>query len=244
MQECVPVLAFHGFVSEDLKACISEYAENKWIDDIEGFEHQMRYLHDNGWTTLTMDEFYAWYRGKLEIPEKSCVLTFDDGYYEMYYLVYPILKKYDFNGTCFVIGKYTPGKTAEYDPGNRAMIGWDKIKQLKSEYPGMEFESHSYNLHGFDEKGNESWVSATKIQLTDDFAANQQLYDFKYMAYPYGGYNDLMLDIIEHSDIRMAFTFKNTGYATKHKPVFEIPRQKITGETGYEEFVEILEKTL
>lgn len=87
MQECVPVLAFHGFVPQDIKTSDPSFSENQWIDDVEGFEQQMKYLHENGWHTLTADELYAWHEGKLEIPEKSCVLTFDDGYYEMYYLI-------------------------------------------------------------------------------------------------------------------------------------------------------------
>ena len=169
------------------------------------------------------------------------MITFDDGYYEMYYEVYPILKKYGFNATVFVIGTYTPEQTAPYDPHVRAKIGWDKINEVKKEYPGFQFESHSYDLHGFDEDGNEPWVTATEKMLEEDFQKMDE-YGFRYMAYPYGGYNDLMLEAIGKSKIKMAFTFKEPGYATRHYPVYEIPRQKVTAETTYEEFVEMLEK--
>lgn len=239
MSECVPVLAYHGFVPEKVKKEL--FRDNKWIDDIEGFEKQMEYLHDNHWRTLTADEFYDWHEGQSDVPEKSCMITFDDGYYEMYYEVYPILKKYGFNATVFVIGTYTPEQTAPYDPHVRAKIGWDKINEVKKEYPGFQFESHSYDLHGFDEDGNEPWVTATEKMLEEDFQKMDE-YGFRYMAYPYGGYNDLMLEAIGKSKIKMAFTFKEPGYATKHYPVYEIPRQKVTAETTYEEFVEMLEK--
>ncbi len=240
--ECVPVLTYHGFVPSEIKAG-DEIKDNKWIDEIEHFEQQMKYLKDNGWTTLTLDEFYQWHEGKLKIPEKSCLLTFDDGYYEMYYTVYPILKKYDFNAVSFIIGSYTPDITEPYNPRVRGTIGWDKIKEIQSEYPKLEFESHSYDLHGFDDKGNEPWVTATYEMLKNDFDKMDE-YGFTYMAYPYGGYNDVMLDAIQNSKIKMAFTFKMSGYATKKYPVYEIPRQKITAETTFEEFKNILEKTL
>lgn len=217
------------------------YSDNIWIDDIEGFHEQMEYLHDNGWTTLTADEFYAWYQGELEVPEKSCLITFDDGYYEMYYAVRPVLEEYGFNGVSFVIGAYTPEVTAAYDPAVRGSIGWDLIKQSESEYPELQFESHSYNLHGFDEAGNEPWVTATKEMLEADFEAQSQ-YGFDYMAYPYGGYNDVMLEVIAGTDIKMAFTFKTSGYATRDYPVYEIPRLKVTAETSMEEFREMMEK--
>lgn len=243
MQGCMPVLAFHGFVPQEIKESNPSFSDNQWIDDIEGFEEQMKYLYENGWHTLTADEFYAWHQDKLEIPEKTCVLTFDDGYYEMYYPVYPILKKYNMNAIAFVIGSYTPETTAPYDPAQRNQIGWDKIKEIKENYPGLSFESHSYNLHGFDEDGNETWIAATLAELREDFKANAQ-YGFRYMAYPYGGYNKTMLKAIGESNIKMAFTYKNRGYATKSCNVYKIPRQKITAITTFDEFVEVLEKTL
>ena len=243
MQGCVPVLAFHGFVPQEIKESNPSFTDEKWIDDLEGFEKQMKYLHDNGWHTLTADEFYAWHQGKLEIPEKSCLLTFDDGYYEMYYLIYPILKKYQMNAIAFVISSYTPETTASYNPAERNQIGWDKVKEIEENYPGLSFESHSYNLHGFDEDGNEPWVTATLDELREDFKANAQ-YGFQYMAYPYGGYNKTMLTAIKESGIKMAFTFKTPGYATKSCNAYKIPRQKITAITTFGEFSKILEKTL
>lgn len=243
MQGCVPVLAFHGFVPQEIKESDPSFSDNQWIDDIEGFEEQMKCLHEKGWHTLTADELYAWRQDKMEIPEKSCVLTFDDGYYEIYYLIYPILKKYKMNAIAFVIGSCIPETTAPYNPAKRNQIGWDKIKEIKEDYPGLSFGSHSYNLHGFDEDGNEPWVSATLAELRKDFKANAQ-YGFQYMAYPYGGYNKTMLKAIKESDIKMAFTFKNCGYATRSCNVYKMPRQKITAITTFDEFVKILEKTL
>lgn len=241
MDECVPVLAYHGFAPQSIKE--DKFNDSKWIDSVENFERQMKYLYDNGWTTLTADEFYKWHSGNLDIPEKSCMITFDDGYYEMYYTIYPILKKYNFSAVSFIIGYYTPETTLPYDPAVRSNIGWDKIKEIKSSYPLFQFESHSYNLHGFDENGNEPWKTASTSELKEDFKLNERFH-FKYMAYPYGGFNEKMLKVIESSEIKMAFTFKTSGYATKRCSPYKIPRQKITAETDFNEFKTILEKTL
>ena len=241
MGECVPVLAYHGFTTKEAKE--QYFADNKWIDDIGRFEKQMKYLHDNGWRTLTPDEFYQWYEGKLEIPEKTCMITFDDGYYEMYYEVLPILEKYDFNAVVFLVGSYVPEVTDAYNSDQRHMIGWDKVKEVRDTYPEMSFESHSYDLHGHDAEGNEPWVNATAEQLKNDFERNSE-YGFRYMAYPYGGYNDTMLKAVKESDIKMAFAFKTPGYATRRSDIYRVPRQKITAETSYDEFIEILEKTI
>lgn len=239
MGECIPVLAYHGFVPDEIKT--QYYSDNKWIDSICRFEKQMQYLDDHGWTTLTIDEFYDWQQKKEKIPEKSCLITFDDGYYEMYYQVLPILKKHHFNGVSFVVGAYTPEITSAYDPAQRNMIGWDKIQEVKETYPGLTFESHSYNLHGYDAAGNEPWKTASEAQLQEDFKACEKL-GFQYMAYPYGGFNDTMLKVAENSNIKMAFTFKTPNYATQHCSPYKVPRQKITAETSFEEFKKIMEK--
>jgi peptidoglycan/xylan/chitin deacetylase (PgdA/CDA1 family) len=237
-QEQIPILAYHAFVPSALKMQ-GEFKGNKWIDDIEGFEEQMKYLSEEGWNTLSLDEFYLWYNGKLDVPPKSCVITFDDGYYEMYYTVLPILEKYGFSATCFVIGAYTPEITPEYKPEERHYIGWDKIKEIQNTYPNLQFESHSYNLHGMNSDGTQPWTTATFEELKADFEANDK-FGFTFMAYPYGGYNDKMLDAVSQSNIKMAFTFNNDQYAAKIYPKYEIPRKRITAETTQEQFREIM----
>ncbi len=239
MGECVPVLAYHGFVPQDIKD--QYYYDNKWIDSTEHFEKQIKYLSDNGWTALSIDEFYDWQQKKQTIPEKSCLITFDDGYYEMYYQVLPILEKYHFNGVSFVVGAYTPDVTPAYDPMQRHNIGWDKIHETEKTYPGLRFESHSYNLHGHDANGSEPWKTASLTELKNDFAAADR-YGFKYMAYPYGGFNDNMLKAAEQSNIKMAFTFKTPNYATQRCSPYKVPRQKVTAETSFKEFKKIMEK--
>ena len=113
------------------------------------FDEQMKYLHDNGFTTLTLDEFYDWYKGDIEVPEKSVVVTFDDGYYGTYYLAYPIIKKYDQAATVFCIGHHIDEITAEWDPNETEdhYICADVIEEMRQEYPRFSFESHTFNMH-------------------------------------------------------------------------------------------------
>ena len=84
--EKIPILTYHKIVPEG-----TEFS-NGLLIAADTFDKEMKYLHDNGYTTLTLDEFYDWYTGKTEVPEKSVVVTFDDGYYGAYHLAYPIIK--------------------------------------------------------------------------------------------------------------------------------------------------------
>ena len=44
----------------------------------------MKYLKDNGYYTITMADLYAYFTNNTPIPQKSVVLTFDDGYKDNY----------------------------------------------------------------------------------------------------------------------------------------------------------------
>ena len=61
----------------------------------EQFTKQMEYLHEEGYTTLTLPEFQAYMEEEIDVPKKSVLITFDDGFKDNYINAYPILKKYD-----------------------------------------------------------------------------------------------------------------------------------------------------
>jgi len=54
----------------------------------------MEYIHKKGYKTINTEELYKWYKGEIEFNKKTLLITIDDGSYEDYYLVYPIIKKY------------------------------------------------------------------------------------------------------------------------------------------------------
>ena len=102
----VVVLSYHNIISDNVEKNANEY-ETLTVSE---FEQQMQYLKDNGYTTISANELYKWKNKEIEIPEKSVLITFDDGYYSFKYLVQPVLEKYDFKAICFVIGN-TIGET-------------------------------------------------------------------------------------------------------------------------------------
>ena len=88
----IPVFAFHLLVPEDIKRDI--YPNIEWVGSIKVFEEMMEYIHKKGYKTINTEELYKWYKGEIEFNKKTLLITIDDGSYEDYYLVYPIIKKY------------------------------------------------------------------------------------------------------------------------------------------------------
>lgn len=68
----------------------------------ETFRKQMKWLAENNWKTLSSDELEFFYRGG-KLPRKSVMLTFDDGYLDNWFQVYPLLNEFNLKAHIFLI---------------------------------------------------------------------------------------------------------------------------------------------
>ncbi len=89
-QLIVPILMYHYVGNNpnpaDLQRDTLSISPNK-------FNEQMKYLSDNGYAAISLDTLYAGLKKQVTLPNKSIILTFDDGYIDFYYNAYPILIK-------------------------------------------------------------------------------------------------------------------------------------------------------
>ena len=101
----VPIFYYHS-ISDDLTHPWSFLSLPTRV-----FEKQLRYLKDNGFKTLTVSELYS--AKKSGIPDKTVVLTFDDGYLDNWVFAYPLLKKYGLKATIFVNPEFVDNSCGE-----------------------------------------------------------------------------------------------------------------------------------
>ena len=99
------------------------------------FQAQLEYLKTNGYNTLNI-------KGLLDLSKrgeapsgKDVVLTFDDGYADLFHVAYPLLKSYGFKAVSFI---------APYWIGKTGYINWDKAREMH-EAGIVDFQSHSYS---------------------------------------------------------------------------------------------------
>lgn len=96
------------------------------------FETQMIYLQQQGYHSVNMRQlFEALYYGK-PLPDKAVMLTFDDGYADNYAVAAPILRKYGFTGTFYIVTDLV---------GAEGYMNWDQVRDLET--MGMEIGSHT-----------------------------------------------------------------------------------------------------
>lgn len=229
----IPVFVFHRIVNDELYE--ERYTSNKWVHSVSDFEERMKMLSDRGYTTIGLDEFYCWYQGKCEFPEKTAMITIDDGDIDLYYEVLPILKKYDLKAVSFLIGDTIEDYSDEYNPEiPDVYMSRELIAKSLKEYPNLEFASHTYGLHHKDKNGKEYAFVKTKEEMEIDFAKEE--YDFKYLAYPFGAYTDEMIEVVKENGYRLAFAFRYPNYATREDNPYEVSRIRIEATMDLYEF--------
>ena len=127
----IPVLTYHRIVSS---------AGDVTTTNLAQFRSQMKTLKKNGWQTITLKEYEDFMEGKLSLPKKSFLLTFDDGAKDSFYPVDPILNELGYNAVMYVIvhGSETPQSTYYLSP--------EEIKLMLAT-GRWEIGSHSYDGH-------------------------------------------------------------------------------------------------
>jgi len=126
----IVALTFHDVIADHhtADAAMSEAFYRLRVSELEAL---LVHLRKSSYHTISSRQFYAWRHGRMALPQRSVLLTFDDGYASHFELVAPLLLRYRFTGTFFIpaglIGK----------PG---YLTWEQLRKLV--FLGMEIGSH------------------------------------------------------------------------------------------------------
>jgi peptidoglycan/xylan/chitin deacetylase (PgdA/CDA1 family) len=85
-----------------------DYVRNITVKPVE-FERQMSFLSENGFNVITLEQFIEEKIARHPPEKKTIVITFDDGYRDNYLNAFPILKRYEFNASFFLVTDYIGG---------------------------------------------------------------------------------------------------------------------------------------
>lgn len=138
------------------------------------FESHLKYLQKAGYHFVTLDEYLAYTDGKLNLPEKSVMITFDDGYQSFYTKVYPLLKKYDVPAMLAIVTSWTDGEGLPTDV--RAVATWDELREM--EKSGLvTIVSHSHALHkqqALDPQGDRNGIAGAHLYLNGRYETDEE----------------------------------------------------------------------
>ncbi len=219
----ISVLCYHNIASQDEKQNFPD--EKDWTITTDNFKEQLDYLKNNNYKTLTMDEFYRWKIGELDLPYKSVLITFDDGFLSNYEYAFKLLKDYNMNATVFVVGSFIDNSSADEWTGNiKTYMTKDILSNLETEYPNIEIYSHSYNLHFQGAINQDKDVLTNDIKMFNDFYKTTDVF-----CYPFGQYNTNIEDCLKESGYKLAFKYgPDYKKAGRNDDNFEIPRLNVS----------------
>ena len=233
----VPVLMYHNVIDSD---SMKKYAEEPYADifiTIEKFEKQMKFLKDNNYKTLTLDELYQFIQGSKKLPARSVLITFDDGRKNVYVNAYPILKKYNMKAVIFLITSKNTAQTEDYIPMGMQYLSKEEIEKGKDVF---EYASHTHNMHKREKGTNKPYLAVkSKEEIKKDIKESLQYTEKLYFAYPYGSYKNVDTSIFKELGIKAAFITKK-GKVYKGDSIYKLKRNGVSETTSEQTFKKIL----
>lgn len=192
------------------------------------FREQMKFIKDNGYNVISLDDLYAYYTEGTPIDDKSIIITFDDGYWNNYMNAYPVLKEFGFKATLFMI-------TSMID--QKLYLNKDRLREMDAN--GFSIQSHTVshlelNKMSYDQQFYE--LSESKKILEDILGK-----EIKYISFPYGQFNKDTIMITRKLNYNLAMGTVPEK-AIRRNGLYNLNRIAVFGNTNIKQFEELLNK--
>jgi peptidoglycan/xylan/chitin deacetylase (PgdA/CDA1 family) len=221
----VPVLMYHEIA--DLADTTSGLAVSPDV-----FAAQLAYLHDAGFSTVTAGALSAILAdGAGNLPERTVVLTFDDGYGDFYGNALPLLRKHGFTATVFQTTDWV-GKEGEA----KRMLNWQELAE--AEQSGIEIGAHTCSHPQLDQLGENQMreeLYVSKSLLEDNLGLK-----VPGLAYPYGYSSARVRRVAGELGYEYAYAVDN-AVAAAGANRFTLPRLTVHRSTSMGEFGKLVD---
>lgn len=218
--QTVPVLSYHRFGAGKGKLSVAQ----------QQFEEQMAYLKNNGYRVIPLKQLLAFLRGEAAIPQRSVVITIDDGYQSVYHIAYPLLKKYRFPATIFMYSDYI----------GHGGLTWRQMGEMESS--GLiSFQAHSKTHDNLNVRLASESIDQYQRRLVDEVRIPARLLGKRMknppfgFSYPFGAVNQQVVNELKRNGYQIGVTVERGA-----NPFFTYPyalrRTMIYEKDGIEKF--------
>ncbi len=151
----------------------------------EVFVKQMKYLKDNDYNLIKLSDLVDILECHKEIPKKTVVLTFDDGYNDNYINMFSVLKKHNFPATIFLVTGLIGKEINNSQNITLRALDWEQIKEMYGS--GLiDFQPHTVNHQEL----NKQEIVDSKKEIEEKL--NKKC---KFFAYPRGLYDKKIIKV-------------------------------------------------
>ena len=195
----------------------------------ERFELQLQYLEDHGYQSIGLTEWHRKVMAGEKISEKSVILTFDDGYRDNWELAMPLLSRYGFSATVFMVSDLVGGTNLWERNESRQNAEMMKLEHLREWLDaGFEVGSHGVShrrVTTLNPEELEEEVTKSKKDLEDLLGV-----DIKFFCYPNGNFNAAAVEALKKAGYLGSVAIYEG--ASWQEPVewFALPRLRVSDQ--------------
>lgn len=247
----LPVLMYHSVNSKESRA-------GDYVITPDAFRQDLEWLKQNGYHTVVVQDLLNYVDHGTPLPENPVMITFDDGYYNNYLNVFPILREMKMKAVISIIAaetdKYSEnGEVSE----NYTHLTWEQINEMM-ESGLVEFQNHTYNLHKVTGQGTRKGIGKNKGESTEAYQSairkdiSQAQERFSEMTgwiptaftYPFGTVSEDSYQVLEELGFRVTLDAQGRMFCLTRDPAClqRIPRFNRPWGTSAQEIIQKAEK--
>lgn len=216
-QAVVPILMYHriNFVKPGTPAMTRRLTVHP-----ADFARQMRWLHRNGYTTITQRELFDALMCGRPLPRRPIMITFDDGYRDAFFKASPALLALGMKATAYVITERISGS----DPN---FLTWTLLGAL--ERRGIEIGSHSLSHVGLTALSDAELLAELRRSRLE--LERRLGHRVPWLAYPFGDYDARVERLARQAGYLLAVTTEMGQTQSARRPL-ALKRLRILDSTG------------
>ena len=191
------------------------------------FRKHMKYLRENSYNVVNLDAILKHVHDRSPVPDKTVVVTLDDGFRNNYDNAFPIFQEFNIPATIFLASgmiEKTNSWMHENSFPKRSMLTWANIREMKDW--GIHFGAHTVNhvkLTELTAEEKEQEIRQSKIQIEDKLGE-----EISHFAYPYG----LMDETAREKTVEAGFSTAcstRSGFNNYDSDLFILRRLEVYG---------------
>lgn len=195
----------------------------------EIFQQHLQYLKDCSYYSVSWEDWQNAKLSKTPLPGKAVLLTFDGGYLDFFHHAFPLLKRFDFTATVFLVAE-SIGKTNSWEKADSEQVqlmGWREIRQLRD--AGIEFGSMSATYQPL--------TGLSPTEIVREVAKSRAILErglgkpVKCFAYPYGNVDKIVEKLVGAIGYTYGVSYESK-FSNFEDALLSLPRIQVTTENA------------
>ena len=178
-------------------------AEVKYACPPRQFDKHLKMLLSKGFKPINIEAVESYYLHNIPIPDKSFLITLDDGFEDNYTNAFPILQRYNIPAVIYLATGLL-GKTNQWMStpafSERKMLSWPQIQEMATH--GIHFGSHTVSHPKLTELGDDR-VREELVQ-SKQIIEDQLGLECRHFAYPYGLLTEKTRELVQQAGFTTA----------------------------------------